>query len=280
MQYASPTFLFREDCPSHLEEIMEQLAAIHFDGIELYGNFGYTGKQIRSFSEKTGLEIICDHIPYKEFTEHTEAIISSRKEAGVRYLTVDRIPDDHLPGHALFYETISELHRIGESCKKQDVQLLYHNHGYDLTHKVDDVPVLEMLLDAVEPELLKFQPDLGWLSLGGGDPAYYLKKYVNRCPIIHLKDYYSSDPVILESPFFLGTKRGGEAFYHFEFRPSGYGVMNYPALMPLILSCRPAWMTVDHDMSYERSNYDDMTMSLNYIKQLVNLSTPSNSSEA
>ena len=130
--------------------------------------------------------------------------------------------------------------------------------------------VLDLILDNIIRSL-KYQPDLGWLALGGGDPVYYLKKYKDRCPVIHLKDYFVTEPTLLESPFVLGTERGGAEYNYFEFRPSGYGVMNFPALMPHILACEPEWITTDHDMSDERDTYKDMAMSLTYIKQLISL---------
>ena len=269
--YASPTFLFRDRCPDHMEEIMKRLRGCGFDGIELFGMFGLTKERILTLSREYGLHIVCDHIPYEELSENTEACVSARAALGCRYLTVDRIPETLLPGRPGWSETVREIHRIGMVCRDQGMQLLYHSHGYDLTRKAGNVPVLDRILEDTDPELLKFQPDLGWISLGGGDPAAYLDRWADRCPVIHLKDYYADGSILLDSPFVLGEKRGGEAFHHFEFRPSGYGVMNYAALMPRILRCRPEWITTDHDMSYERDTFTDMAMSLRYVKELAAL---------
>lgn len=271
IRYASPTFLFRDQCPTQLKQIMKQLAAIGFDGLELYGMFGFSSDEILDFCTESGLEIACDHIHYDEFSENTLDAITRRTALGAKYLTIDNIPEQLLPGSPDFPKAVSEIERISRLCKHHDVQLLYHNHGYDLMRKVDDVPILEIILDSIDPELLKFQPDLGWLALGGGDPAYYLKKYSSRCPIIHLKDYFATAPTLLESPFPLGNHRGGVEYNFFEFRPSGYGIMNFPALMPKILACNPEWITTDHDLSYERDTYQDMRMGLAYTKYLRSL---------
>ncbi len=271
MRYASPTFLFREVCPKELSSVMKRLAGIGFEGIELYGTFGHGSHDIRRFCAETGLSIVCDHIRYDEFSGHTQALIDGRAAIGAEYLTIDNIPADRLPGTPGFPEAVREIERIARLCRAAGIQLLYHNHGYDLIRKVDGIPLLDLILDGVDPELLKFQPDLGWLRLGGADPARYLAKYGRRCRIVHLKDYYASGPVLLESPFPLGNRRGGPEHSFFEFRPSGYGVMNYPALMPSVLACEPEWITVDHDLSYERDTYRDMEMSLTYVRQLASL---------
>ncbi|HEY9054340.1 MAG TPA: sugar phosphate isomerase/epimerase [Rectinemataceae bacterium] len=253
---------------------MKRLAALGFDGLELYGMFGWSGEEILSFRAESGLEIVCDHIHYEEFSQDTRNVIARRVALGARYLTIDNIPADMLPGTRAFPEALREIERISRLCKLHGVQLLYHNHGYDLMKKVDGIPILDMILDHADPDLLKFQPDLGWIALGGGDPAAYLEKYRSRCPVIHVKDYYASAPLLLESPFPLGGKRGGPEYHSFEFRPSGYGIMNYPALMPKILACHPQWITTDHDLSYERDTFVDMKMGLDYTKYLVSLHAP------
>jgi len=269
IRYASPTFLFRDICHSRLGQIMGRLAAMGFDGLELYGMFGLSSEEILSFCEANSLAIVCDHIHYEEFSQDTLNVITRRTALGAQYLTIDNIPSTMLPGTSSFPEAVSEIERISRLCKHHGVQLLYHNHGYDLMNKVDGIPLLDIILDSTEPELLKFQPDLGWISLGGGDPVRYLEKYKSRCPIIHMKDYFATAPLLLESPFPLGSNRGGPMYNSFEFRPSGYGIMNYPALMPTILACDPQWITTDHDLSYERDTYVDMKMGLDYTKYLV-----------
>ena len=271
IQYASPTFLFRDICRSQLGHIMHRLAAIGFEGLELYGMFGLSSEEILSFQKESDLAIACDHIHYEEFSNDTLNVITRRTALGAKYLTIDNIPPAMLPGTDLFPEAVREIERISRLCKRHGVQLLYHNHGYDLMNKVDGKPLLDIILDSTEPELLKFQPDLGWISLGGGDPVQYLEKYKSRCPIIHMKDYFATAPLLLESPFPLGNKRGGAEYNSFEFRPSGYGIMNYPALMPKILACDPEWITTDHDLSYERDTYVDMKMGLDYTKYLVSM---------
>lgn len=253
---------------------MHRLAEIGFEGVELYGMFGLSSEDILSFCEESGIAIACDHIHYEEFSQDTLNVITRRTALGAKFLTIDAIPQTMLPGTEAFPQALLEIERISRLCKRHGVQLLYHNHGYDLINKIDGIPMLDVILESTDPELLKFQPDLGWLSLGGGDPGLYLEKYASRCPIIHMKDYFAAAPLLLESPFPLGLKRGGAEHNFFEFRPSGYGIMNYPALMPKILACSPQWITTDHDMSYERDTFADMKMGLDYTKYLVSLYRP------
>jgi len=272
IRYASPTFLFRDKCPAQLGEIMTRLSEIGFGGLELFGMFGFDSEAILDFCRESRLEIVCDHIHYDEFSGDTKNVITRRTALGARYLTIDNIPEELLPGKPGFPRAVAEIERIARVCRQHGVQLLYHNHGYDLIRKIDGIPMLDIILDNTDPEELKFQPDLGWLALGGGDPGAYLEKYRSRCPVIHMKDFYAAAPTLLESPFPLGNSRGGAEYNFFEFRPSGYGIMNFPELMPKVLACRPQWITTDHDLSYERDTYDDMKRGLDYTRYLVSIS--------
>ena len=66
-------------------------------------------------------------------------------------------------------------------------------------------------------------------------------------------------------------QRGTAERGHFEFRPTGYGVLNLPRLMPLCLRCHPEWFVMDHDLAYERDIYSDLKLSLDYVRGLLSL---------
>ncbi len=39
------------------------------------------------------------------------------------------------------------------------------------------------------PSLVKFEIDCGWMVFAGKNPVDYFKKYPNRIPLIHVKDF-------------------------------------------------------------------------------------------
>ena len=152
---------------------------------------------------------------------------------------------------------------------KQAVSVSIADERSELAACVDGVPQLQYLLDHTRPETLALEPDLGWMEVGGGDCAEYLTAYRDRCPVIHLKDYYSSDNAKLGRVREFVPARGTAERGHFEFRPTGYGVLNLPKLMPLCLACDPEWFVMDHDLAYERDPYNDLKLSLDYTRALL-----------
>lgn len=271
IKFASPTFLFHEGQLGGILDVIPYLAGCGFDGFELYGLFGESAKNIKRVCDEHSIVVMGDHVPYPEIVGDTKNVIKDRLTLGMKFVTVEKIPEDHLPGQPYFSDMVKDITRVAKECKEAGLQLLYHNHGHDLMTKVDGKYVLEGILDAFDPELLKFQHDLGWMQLGGGDPAYFLEKYKDRSPVIHLKDFYCVAPMRLTHAGALGFKRGGPEYEYFEFRPTGYGIVNFPKYMPAVFACNPEWLVADHDLSYERDTIVDLTDSLNYVKKLVTL---------
>lgn len=105
-------------------------------------------------------------------------------------------------------------------------------------------------------EELLFEPDLGWMAIGGYDPMRALKKYQDRIEIVHLKDYYRDGEDKLDQ-----TKE-------FRFCPTGYGVMDWASILAWCEKhIKPKWYVADHDSAYDGDIYDELEMSLEYIRK-------------
>ena len=90
--------------------------------------------------------------------------------------------------------------------------------------------------------------------------------------MLHFKDVYADDyqKIAMQAP---GERKRDPAIGGFEFRPTGYGTVNFPALMPLMEACNPRWLIADHDLAYGRDNYADLKLSVDYMKTLVDVAT-------
>ena len=129
--------------------------------------------------------------------------------------------------------------------------------------------MLDIILDSCEKDGLCLEPDLGWMITAKADPSAYLHKYINRCPVIHLKDVYAEDFSKTGDGGGLTEQKALPEKGYFEFRPTGYGLLNLPKLMPLCLKCNPEWFVVDHDAAYNRDIYADLKLSLDYTRNLL-----------
>ena len=131
---------------------------------------------------------------------------------------------------------------------------------------------MQYILDNTRPETLALEPDLGWMEVGGGDCAWYLATYRDRCPVI------PPEGLLLLGQFqaraacaTLCPRAAARTAATSSSGPRATGVLNLPKLMPLCLSCEPAWFVMDHDLAYERDPYEDLKLSLDYTRALLKM---------
>lgn len=261
IQIGTGTYILRDELPLGLHAPLFQLSEIGYMGIELVGFFGHTGQAILDKLDQFGMKAIGDHVPVREFLFRSDEILAERKAMGCEYLTLACSPDE-AKDVALF----PLFERAARIVRDAGLTPLYHNHDFDMR---GEHPFAERLLDAV-PEL-SFEPDVGWMLYAGKDPAVYLKKYVSRCPVIHLKDIYAEDLSALKPGAASSEKEYDPENGAFAFCPTGYGVANVPMLLKDCLNCDPKWLVIDHDFAYARSSYDDLKLSYDYVKALLSL---------
>ena len=85
--------------------------------------------------------------------------------------------------------TAQLANRIGESARRAGLQFVYHNHNFEFVDQGGGVIGYDVLLKEADPKLVKLQIDCGWMVFAGHDPVQYFKKYPQRIPMIHVKDF-------------------------------------------------------------------------------------------
>lgn len=271
VKLASPLYILREQCAVDLFSVLRKLKDIGFDGVEFLGFFGHSADEVRRCLDEIEFRALGNHVSYQSFLQDINGTLDFHAAVGCGYITVSDLGASGFPGSPNWSRTLAGLTEISERAQKYGITLLYHNHDHELIEHVDGHELLDAILSSTPKPVLSFEPDLGWIEIGGGNCADYLTRYVDRSPVIHLKDYYSTDNSKLGYVRDFVPQRGSAERGHFEFRPTGYGILNLPRLMPLCLSCNPEWLVMDHDLAYERDSFTDLKLSLDYVKTLLSL---------
>ena len=84
-------------------------------------------------------------------------------------------------------ELADVLNRAGAAARSRGMTLCYHNHSFELEPLEDKIP-LDFLLASTDPELVKLQMDVYWMTHGGRDPAAEIRRLGSRVATLHLKD--------------------------------------------------------------------------------------------
>ena len=263
----------RDVAETNLELVCEKLKEFGYDGVEFAGFYGKTREEVKAILDKTGLVAVSSHVPYDSIVSDMEGTIEYHKYLGCKYIAIPYLSEELRPGAPGFADAIKTIYTFGALCKQNGIQLLYHNHDFEFV-TLSGMYGLDFLYAATTPEVLATELDTCWVKVAGEDPAAYIRKYANRCPIVHLKD-------------FVGSKKEGEALYAlikadgsddvkvetakepaFDFRPVGYGVQNIPAIIDVGLESGASWFVVEQDRSSERPSLDAAKMSCDYVRGL------------
>lgn len=269
IKFGTGIYILREEASRDLFGVMKKLADIGFEGIELLGFFGKEPGDIRRKADELGVKVMSNHINAADFFADPDKVIADHKELGVETLVISWPGNvTHVAGKPEHSDMMKQVAGLCELCVKNGITPLYHNHGWDF----DGTPAhFDAVTDHCASAGMQAEPDIGWMAVAGVDPIYYLEKYKDRIPVIHLKDVYFENWNKIGDKEHLPHARGDAARGNFEFRPTGYGVVPNALYAPYYLACRPKWILIDHDLAYDRDPYDDLRLSLEYVKNLLNI---------
>lgn len=152
---------------------------------------------------------------------------------------------------------IPKLNEAGAQCREAGIQLCYHNHSFEFQPLEDKIP-FELLIEQLDPELVRFELDIFWASVGGQDPLQLLKRIADRTELLHLKDKLKDTPVTYsESEVKPET-----------FKELGKGVLDLSAILKVASKANVTHLFVEQDAS--DAPFKSIETSYKYLQQLEN----------
>lgn len=258
-----------EDTPEQFESVMRQVKEIGYDGVELAGLYGLEPAYVKHVLETVGLTPVSAHVPLTELMEDPQKVADDYKLIGCKYIVIPYLPEEyrHLtPGYEI---VIAEMNRIGKIMKDNQLTLLYHNHDFEFVKLEDGTYGFDDIYQKVPAEYLQAEPDTCWIKVAGENPAEYLKKYKNRCPIVHLKDFIKEgNPKNLYKLIGIETEDQEDDTGIFEFRPVGFGQQIWEPILDAAVEAEAKWIVVEQDEHYQLPSMECARRSREYLKIL------------
>lgn len=190
---AAQVYSVRQEAEADFAGVMAALKEMGYDGVELAGLYGKSPQEIKNCLDEAGLTAISAHVPYEEFVKDLEGTAKAYEEIGCKFVAIPWLSEERRYGGGKYEETIAFIPEIAKMCRNHGMQLLYHNHDFEFRKTEDGIYHLDQLYCTIPSEDLATELDTCWVKVGGEDPAAYLKKYQNRCPLVHLKDFQKKD---------------------------------------------------------------------------------------
>lgn len=253
MKIGIQLYNFRElfdGTPENFKDVLLKVQSLGYEGVEFAGFYGIVPERIKQILEETGLEAIGVTASFTDMEADIDKVINDCRTLGAKYIVLLYLPLEFQPGAGKYDYVLKSIRGFAEKAKAAGLTMLYHNHDFEFYRMSDGEYALDMMYRTIPTELLKTELDTCWIRVSGEDPVAYLKKYADRCPLVHLKDYYKEDSGIV------------------EFKPLGDGVQDCKAVLDAAVETIAEWIIVEQDEPSEKGPLEDAERSMRYIRRL------------
>jgi sugar phosphate isomerase/epimerase len=174
---------------------LKKLREIGFGEVETAGFGKLSAQEFRKLLDDAGLACPSAHLQFD--IDKLGPTFEDAHALGIHYVTSGGLRSSLRPpitglvsGMTLdeAKRTAELANRIGEKARQAGLQYAYHNHNIEFADQGGAIGY-DILLRETNPDLVKFEIDCGWMIVGGRNPIDYFKKYPNRFPMIHVKDF-------------------------------------------------------------------------------------------
>lgn len=164
----------------------KMIAEWGISALEGGGGYGMSDAEYQKLLAENNLKIVGVGADYNRLKTDPAGIITDAKKYGAKYATCYWIPHAEGPISMEEMKEATDLfNQTGELLAKEGITLTYHPHGYEFANSGSGTPMDYMLENAKN---FKFNMDVFWVKMGGGDPLAIMKAHPGKFPQLHLKD--------------------------------------------------------------------------------------------
>ena len=263
-----------------LEGTLAKVAAIGFTDIELPNFYNRTPADLRAAGDKAGVRFSSIHInmpgPFNggpiNLLASPQQIADGLNTLGIyqAFLPLCPLPDGFtIPAGGNVQKAIGDaLLAAGPDHWKRTAQLLneraaalrpfgirlgYHNHNMEFQPLPGGETGWDILLREVDPSLVNFELDLGWVSAAGRDPVAELGRLKGRVAAVHVKDIKAST-----KPNFIMQQVPTEV---------GSGRLEWHRILPAALAAGVSHFYVEQEPPFERDRLEAVALSYKFLSR-------------
>ncbi len=177
----------RDEMKKDVAATLERVARVGYREVEFAGYFDRTPKQIHELLEKNHLSAPSTHVGYETIGDGWSKVLDDTKTVGCEWATIAFMPEN-ARGNADAWKRIADrFNDAAAKAKAAGLRFAYHNHNFEFKPVDGRVPY-DILLENTDPKLVDFEMDLYWITVAGGNPLEYFKRFPGRFPLVHVKD--------------------------------------------------------------------------------------------
>ncbi|WP_273567670.1 sugar phosphate isomerase/epimerase family protein [Maribacter halichondriae] len=190
------SYVLREEIGKDITGTLKKMAGMGYEYVEMCSPSGYkgpfeplvkySGTELKKIIEDCGMKCNSSHLTWNEMNENLEERIDWANQMGLEHF----VASGGLHSETLdeLKEKCAKLNTIGEKVKKAGMVAAFHNHDIEFKTKFDDKLEYDIILEELDPNLVKMQFQTQVIVLGykGSD---YFKKFPGRFISTHMQDY-------------------------------------------------------------------------------------------
>jgi sugar phosphate isomerase/epimerase len=251
-------YTLRNEMQSDLEGTLRKVAEIGYTTLEHagYDNGLFYGKKPTEFNKiliNEGLSVVSGHLltgrqnPSKKYTmiNEFERVAEDMQAINQKFIVCAWLFPEERTCLDDYRKLTDILNKCGEICKKHGIVFAYHNHDFEFDPIQTLIPY-NILLKETEPELVKFEMDMYWMTKAKQDPLKYFDLYPERFPLWHVKDMNKEDAS--------------------KFAEVGKGSINFARLFAAKEKAGLRQYFVEQDDCYDQKPLDCIKTSIDYLK--------------
>jgi sugar phosphate isomerase/epimerase len=227
------TWPVRDGISKDFPGTIKQLAAAGFQNIELCSPVGYNdsgfgglakykGSELRNMLNDWGVSCFSSHFGIDELRKDQAGRIVWAQDLGLKQMIVPSLGGPKNPTLDDVKRAADEYNKMGENAAKAGIQQGLHNEGFELS-QVNGKRTYDLLIELLDPKLVKFQFQISTIS-DGYDAAEYFMKYPGRFFSMHVQGWSAPTKKIVAvgqdtldwKKIFTAAKTGGVQNYFVE----------------------------------------------------------------
>ena len=195
------SYVLREDIGKDLPGTLNKMAAMGYEYVEMCSPSGYmgpfaplakySGSELKSMIEDTGMKCSSSHFTFNELRNNLDERIEFSRELGLQHIVLSY----GLHGDTLdaVKKNCADLNVIAEKITSAGMVAGFHNHDAEFKQSFGGRLTYDIILDELDPDLVKLQFQTQVITLGYKASDYF-KKYPGRFISAHLQDYTKEEP--------------------------------------------------------------------------------------
>jgi sugar phosphate isomerase/epimerase len=234
-----------------------ELAEFSFDNGEVR-YFNRSPKELRSALDHHGLDPFSTHLNYQFLSpEIFPKVLEASKLLGHKYIVCPWVEEKDRQQPDAWKHVGETFNRVGEESKKAGFQFGYHNHWFEFLPVGGKLPY-DVLLESCDPQLVKMEMDLCWITAAGKDPVKYFDRYPGRFPLVHVKDLKTMPHITAGGPQNFGDTA--------DLTEVGSGLIDWKRIFAHSDTAGIRYYIVEHD--HPKQPFDSIKTSYEYLINL------------